>query len=66
MTLSNLSTTRSFTATAELIVNTEFHMAVFYGSVRSRPLNETGVAFLLLYDADARSMKFSSTTANKP
>jgi len=33
---------------AELLVNTEFHMAVGMGSVLPRPVNETGVAFMFL------------------
>jgi len=37
---------RSLSTTAELVVRTEFHMAVSKESVRVRPLNETVVAFL--------------------
>jgi len=40
-----------FSATAEILVNAKFHLAVRRGSVRvlrARPLNETGVVFLPL------------------
>ena len=41
-------TKRGLSATAKLLVNTELHITVCRGSVQARPLNETGVPFLLL------------------
>jgi len=55
--------------TAELLVNTEFHMAVRTGLMRARPLCVTGVVFLPLmhsllcqHDADARFVSDSLVT----